>query len=259
MTPFSEIIKIKSLETTITILSSLLLIASILSNITILLISVFLLTILFSFAWPRLLTIEHPISISIIIIFISTAAIILQSFFTQLGTLTYQIYIFVSCFIVCVVDELFISKNKEPMSSLAYSFLGSIIAVSSVGWISLTQLGQLSVKYALFSLIILAICSFISFIEVFLIDKLPYQQFNYIKISILAILTIVSSIIAYFTVGQLSWKLSGVIATIIFMIYVVKMVLLSDIHIKNSVFAKPLFPIMLLGLLVYINLSIFMR
>ncbi|MDR3116844.1 MAG: hypothetical protein LBT91_03335 [Bifidobacteriaceae bacterium] len=264
MASFQVINKTKLLETLISCICVLGLIISILSNNFLLPISALILSLLFCFAWPRLLVLEHPISIFIITAFISSGAIILQAFFTLLGSLTYQIYIFTLCFIVCVIDELFISKNKEPMSSLAYSFFGSLVAVSSVGWISLNQLSQSTKLYAIYSLISLFICGFISVFESLLLNKLLYQQFNYARFSILALLNICGGLVGYLSINAisgavLSWKLCLIITAIIFIIFIVKMVLFSDIYVKNSILAKSIFPILLSGLLVYIALSLFVR
>ncbi|MDR3152442.1 MAG: hypothetical protein LBT85_03165 [Bifidobacteriaceae bacterium] len=264
MTNLQTVGKTSIFETSISCVCIFSLIISILFSNTLLSIITLVLSLLFCFAWPRLLVLEHPISIFIITAFMSTCAIVLQTFFTLLGNLTYQIYIFTLCFIVCVIDELFISKNKEPMSSLAYSFLGSLIAVSSVGWISLNQLSQSAKLYTIYSLLILFSCCFLPIFEKFLLNKLSYQQFNYARFSISASLGIFGSLISYFsiyaTVGTiLSWKLCLIISNIIFISFVVKTVLFSDIYIKKSILAKAIFPILFSGILVYIALNLFIR
>ncbi|MDR2748825.1 MAG: hypothetical protein LBB10_02905 [Bifidobacteriaceae bacterium] len=271
MDGFQNIFKDKLLETSISFLSGAALIALLFTNSTLYLFALIAFALLFSYAWPKLLILKHPISITLIISTISIIAIILQTFFTQLGTLSWQIYIFVLAFLIAIIDELFINKkDKNPMSSVSYSFFGSFIAVSSVGWISLMQLTSIAKLYALFSLIILCVVSFTPILESKIFEKLNYQHFNYVRF------TILGSIIAFIGVGSyffinaisnnivsggphLSWKLSALICGILFAVFVVKMVLFSDIHIRGSAFAKALFPIMILGTLIYISLTIFAR
>jgi hypothetical protein len=270
MDSFGNIFKTKLAEALISFFSGAALICFVAFFPPVLPYALILLALAFSYAWPKLLILKHPISISAIIGSISAISIVLQTFFTQLGTLTWQIYIFVLAFMIAVIDELFINKNKNPMSAIIYTFFGSIIAVSLAGWVSLLQLAPSAKAFALFALIILLPVSFFPLLESKIFERLNYQHSNYARFIILGILVLASCLASFFIINAFygsivgsaaafSWKLSALISAVIFTVFVVKMVLFSDIHIKGSLFAKALFPIMILGMLIYICLTIFAR